>query len=96
MVQFYEYRYFLYARYDTNGLIEQANNLYNYLNNLDLEGIQINVPYKENMDRLLNDPLTNKYEPALPHNQYSCFYTFSFRQRYADIQNERGRGKGSS
>ena len=37
--EFYGYRQFHFAWYDSGGLSEQANNLYNHLNNLDLEGI---------------------------------------------------------
>lgn len=55
--QFYQYRRFLYAWYDQNGLVEQANNLVNHLNNLESEGIQIKVPYMDSLESLLNDPL---------------------------------------
>jgi len=53
--QFYGYRQFRDAWFDETGLSEQANNLYNHLNNLDLEGVQVSVPYKEILDSLFNE-----------------------------------------
>ena len=58
--QFYTNRHFSYAWYDQQGLIEQANNLFNHLNNLKLDGILIRVPYLNILDSLLNDPLVIK------------------------------------
>jgi len=55
--QFYAYRNFRYAWYNKNGLVEQASNLLDRLNNLDQEGIQAAVPYKDVLDSLLNDPM---------------------------------------
>jgi L,D-transpeptidase YcbB len=54
--KFYAYRNFLYAWYDDSGLNEQASNLLNLLNNLDKEGIQTTIPYKEIVDSILSDP----------------------------------------
>jgi L,D-transpeptidase YcbB len=54
--QFYGYRQFHYAWFDDSGLSEQAGNLYNHLNNLELEGVQAAVPYKQILDSLFNDP----------------------------------------
>jgi murein L,D-transpeptidase YcbB/YkuD len=66
MNQFYIYRKFSYAWYDGHGLIEQANNLYNHLNNLTQDGILIPVPYLNFLDSLLNDPLvTQAPDPQL-------------------------------
>jgi murein L,D-transpeptidase YcbB/YkuD len=55
--KFYAYRQNRFAWYDENGLTEQADNLFNHLNNLDKEGIQTAVPYKDSLDKLFNDPL---------------------------------------
>jgi hypothetical protein len=57
--QFYGYRQFHYAWYGGRELSEQANNLYNHLNNLELEGVQAPVPYKYMLDSLFNDPAVN-------------------------------------
>jgi murein L,D-transpeptidase YcbB/YkuD len=58
--EFYGYRQFHFAWYDSDGLSEQANNLYNHLNNLELEGITASVPYIDKLDSLLNDPVPAK------------------------------------
>lgn len=42
---FYQSRNFSYAWFDRAGLIEQAGNLYNRLNNLSEEGLSVTVPY---------------------------------------------------
>jgi len=57
--QFYRYRNFSYAWYETSGLIEQANHLYTRLGNLEDEGILIKPPYLNNLDSLINDPSVN-------------------------------------
>jgi murein L,D-transpeptidase YcbB/YkuD len=58
--KFYAYRQHRFAWYDGNGLTEQADNLFNHLNNLEQEGVQTPVPYKDSLDRLFNDPLPDK------------------------------------
>ena len=58
--KFYSYRKYRFAWYDKDGLIEQADNLFNHLNNLGKEGIQAAVPYKDSLDRLFNDPIPIK------------------------------------
>ena len=54
--KFYGYRSYLYAWYNDSGINEQASNLLNLLNNLDKEGIQTTIPYKEIVDSILSDP----------------------------------------
>jgi L,D-transpeptidase YcbB len=58
--QFYGYRNYSYAWYDSHGLTEQANHLYSQLDNLSLEGIQMPVPYLRILDSLVNDPLGDR------------------------------------
>lgn len=55
--QFYSYRDYRFAWYDASGLVEQAENLFNHLNNLELEGVQTPAPYIRLLDSLINDPL---------------------------------------
>ena len=55
--EFYGIRKNLFAWYDSVGLTEQASNLYNHLINLDQEGVQGEIPYKERLDSLLNETL---------------------------------------
>jgi murein L,D-transpeptidase YcbB/YkuD len=54
--QFYRYRNFSYAWFETSGLIEQANLLYTRLSNLEDEGILMKPPYLKDLDSLINDP----------------------------------------
>jgi len=60
ILQFYSYRNYRYAWYNNSGLSEQASHLYDQLNNLDQEGIQTAVPYKNILDSMLNDPVSSK------------------------------------
>jgi murein L,D-transpeptidase YcbB/YkuD len=55
--QFYGYRDFRFAWYDASGLVEQAENLYNHLSNLEREGVQTPAPYIRTLDSMINDPL---------------------------------------
>ena len=57
---FYGYRDFRYAWYQDSALSEQSYNLYNHLNNLELEGVTASVPYKNILDSLLSDPAATK------------------------------------
>ena len=77
--QFYIYRNFLFAWYNVNGLAEQASNLYIHLDNLEQEGIQVKIPYKENLDSLLNDPLTEQHAEMATEILLTAEYFF-----YAD------------
>jgi murein L,D-transpeptidase YcbB/YkuD len=62
VIQFYKYRDYSYAWYETPGLTEQASNLYAHLNDLQTEGIQEKPPYIVMLDSLINDP-TLKTKP---------------------------------
>ena len=57
VLQFYGYRQFRFAWYDSNKLSEQAENLCNHLNNLAVEGIQTPPPYMKELDSLVHDPV---------------------------------------
>jgi L,D-transpeptidase YcbB len=64
--QFYRYRNFSYAWYESSGLIEQANHLYTHLSNLGDEGILIKPPYLNDLDSLINNPsATEKADSVL-------------------------------
>jgi murein L,D-transpeptidase YcbB/YkuD len=64
--QFYRYRNFSYAWFETSGVIEQANHLYTRLSNLEDEGILIKPPYLNELDSLINDPsVTEKADSVL-------------------------------
>ena len=55
MQKFYADRGFAYAWYDTKGLIEQADNLYNRVINIADEGLPDKIPYKDSLIHLFND-----------------------------------------
>jgi len=57
VLQFYGYRQFRFAWYDSSKLSEQAENLCNRLNNLAVEGIQTPPPYMKELDSLVHDPV---------------------------------------
>ncbi|QEC70306.1 L,D-transpeptidase family protein [Panacibacter ginsenosidivorans] len=55
---FYAKRNFAFAWYDNNGLIEQAANLYNRMENISEEGLPDSIPYKDAFtDLMKNDAL---------------------------------------
>ncbi len=87
--QFYNYRQFHYAWYDETGLSEQANNLYNHLNNLELEGVQATVPYKEILDSLFNDPSDVKEPVADLEILLSAEYLFYAEKVWKGIADEK-------
>jgi L,D-transpeptidase YcbB len=58
--EFYVIRKNLFAWYDSVGLTEQASNLYNHLINLEEEGVQGEIPYKERLDSLLSETSSGK------------------------------------
>jgi L,D-transpeptidase YcbB len=63
---FYGYRQFRYAWYVGEELSEQANNLYNHLNNLTLEGVTATIPYENILDSLFeNRPATKGVDSDL-------------------------------
>lgn len=63
---FYYKRKFAFAWYDNNGLIEQAANLYNRIQNINEEGLPDSLPYNEEFANLLNnDGLDSTSHPAV-------------------------------
>ncbi|WP_291098748.1 MULTISPECIES: L,D-transpeptidase family protein [unclassified Flavobacterium] len=55
VVQLYRERHYQYLWYDRKGLNEFANLLYDKVNNLDQEGLQIQLPYQEKITALLQN-----------------------------------------
>ena len=53
--KFYSSRQYAYAWYDTSGMIEQADNLYNQVMNIDNEGISKQTPYKDSLTVIFDD-----------------------------------------
>jgi len=52
---FYHKRNFAFAWYDNNGLIEQAANLYNRMQNIGEEGLPDSIPYKDEFTELMKN-----------------------------------------
>jgi len=52
---FYYKRNFAFAWYDNNGLIEQAANLYNRMQNIGEEGLPDSIPYKDEFTELMKN-----------------------------------------
>jgi hypothetical protein len=52
---FYYKRNFAFAWYDNNGLIEQAANLYNRMQNIGEEGLPDSIPYKDEFSELMKN-----------------------------------------
>jgi L,D-transpeptidase YcbB len=77
--QFYRYRNFSYAWYETSGLIEQANHLYTHLSNLGDEGILIKPPYLNTLDSLINEPAATEKADSVLEVLLTAEYLF-----YAD------------
>ncbi len=54
LLLFYSGRNYAYAWFDDGKLIEQANNLYNRIINLENEGVYSKIPYQHTLDSLFN------------------------------------------
>jgi murein L,D-transpeptidase YcbB/YkuD len=68
MEVFYHNRNYAFAWYDRNGLIEQAANLFNRLENIEAEGLTLTVPYKKEFEELIDSSRTetDKLTPSVP------------------------------
>ena len=60
---FYKQRKMAYAWFDQKGLIEQADNLYNRVSNLDPQNSE-EIPYQNSLDSLMNPDLPSKFAGA--------------------------------
>ena len=54
--QFYARRRYAYAWYDEHGMVEQADNLYNYLLNMHTEGLPQQIVYPDALNEIFDDP----------------------------------------
>ncbi|MEP6845090.1 MAG: L,D-transpeptidase family protein [Panacibacter sp.] len=52
---FYHHRNYAFAWYDNSGLIEQAGNLYNRMQNIHAEGLPDSIPYKNEFTELMKN-----------------------------------------
>lgn len=65
---FYNKRNFSFAWYDKNGLIEQAANLYNRMENISAEGLPDSIPYKDAFTELMKN---NALDSTNTANEYT-------------------------
>ncbi len=63
--KFYSGRDFTYAWYDNNGMIEQADNLYNNIMNIGQEGLPDKTLYKDSLTELFDAPRSPETELML-------------------------------
>jgi murein L,D-transpeptidase YcbB/YkuD len=54
LIRFYSHRKFAYAWFDKDGIIEQAGNLFNKLENIQEEGLPEKIYYKEDLHRMMD------------------------------------------
>jgi len=73
--KFYASRKYAYAWYDGNGLIEQSDNLYNHLLNLQDEGLPDTVLYRDSLSMVFdqNPPLMNAENELMLTAQYFTY-----------------------
>ena len=66
---FYRNRKFTYAWFDQKGLIEQASNLYNRIENISDEGVPVQLLYEDEFHKMMDDDstenLTDKANPTV-------------------------------
>ena len=65
---FYHKRDFAFAWYDNNGLIEQAGNLYNRMQNINEDGLNDSIPYKTAFTELMKNNALDSLSTA---NEYT-------------------------
>ena len=84
--QLYSASKFNYIWYDNSGLIESASALISSIENLEAEGVQANVPYRDSLDQLLHNwsDTSNKISPN-PNTELllTGWYIYYARKVYA-------------
>ncbi|HTQ66367.1 MAG TPA: L,D-transpeptidase family protein [Puia sp.] len=80
--KFYQSRNYAYAWYDTKGIIEQADNLYNKMMNISEEGLPETILYKDSLMRIFDDTVSTQ----IPENE------LMLTSQYFDYANKVWRG----
>ncbi len=69
LIGFYKSRTFTYAWFDQKGLIEQAGNLFNRIENISDEGVTVQLLYEDEFHKMMDDDsteiLTDKANPTV-------------------------------
>ena len=58
LLEFYTHRRFAYAWFDSKGMIEQAGNLFNKIENISDEGVPVQILYEEEFHKLMDNDST--------------------------------------
>ena len=85
----YRKHQFHYIWFDKDGLNEFSNILYNKVNNLNFEGIETEIPYKEILDRIYNNPEKNKKATVDTELLSSSLYFFYTSKVYEGIDSQK-------
>lgn len=85
----YQKHRYHYIWFDKKGINEFASLLYDKINNLDEEGIQIDVPYKEKLKEIHNNLDTNQKPDIETELLYSSWYLFYVTNVYHGLDSEK-------
>lgn len=61
LLEFYSHRRFAYAWFDSKGMIEQAGNLFNKIENISDEGVPVHILYEEEFHKLMDNDSTENF-----------------------------------
>ncbi|NCU04181.1 MAG: L,D-transpeptidase family protein, partial [Chitinophagaceae bacterium] len=64
LLKFYSNRKFAYAWFDQNGMIEQAGNLFNKIENISDEGVTVKLHYHDELHKLFDNDSTESYSSS--------------------------------
>ena len=92
--QLYHKHQFHYIWFDKDGLNEFAGLLYNKLNNLSLEGIESEVPYKEKIDDIYDNPDNNQKASIDTELLSSALYFFYADKVYGGMSTQKSEALG--
>lgn len=86
----YQKHQYHYVWFDKNGINEFANLLYDKTNNLEDEGVQINVPYKTKFDEIHNN--SNNQQPNIETELlHSSLYFFYVTNVYNGLDSDKSK-----
>ena len=94
VVQLYRKRHYQHLWYDRKGLNEFANLLYNKVNNLDQEGLKVEIPYKERISELLEKSDVSEKENLEAELFMSSLYFFYADKVYKGLDAEKSEELG--
>ncbi|MDI6049353.1 L,D-transpeptidase family protein [Flavobacterium sp. XS2P24] len=90
----YRKHQFHYIWFDKDGLNEFAGLLYNKVNNLSQEGIETEIPYKEKLDDIYDNPEDNQKASIDTELLSSALYFFYTKKVYDGISTQKSKDLG--